>query len=494
LLVFLPLVGTNPVSARQTLAGVANGTFLVPDLGDLAASSAPTYLPSILSFNGQPLERVPATYFAWFVLPLLPWLQWSALRGRIRSLVSVCAVAGVYLLATLGPSNLWLFRWPVRLIEYLYLAVAVLFAVALSAGPATDRVRRRAAASGAIVLVGAYLAWAVRPAGLNTIHLAGFLLVAVLVTLAVGAGLRRGTAALGAVVVAGTALVATLQTVVFPQFPAPSGDVPPYVISEAAAGASEYRGTVLQLAALPGVTTEDVRSGRILFGNLPRGVGIDAINNYSGIGFLEFGTELCMDYRGATCPEAFDRLWQPTGDSVPVPLVDALRVSTLVLQRTLLPEVVDQTPPEGWRVAERTPVRAVWVREHPIENEGRVSWTSPGVELEGDDSAPQRETVRYRAEAPGRILFARLDWPGYEATVDGEAVDVVNGPAGLVVAKVPAGEGTLVLTHRQPGLRLGAAAAAAAAMVVLAQTVLWLVQSRRSRTRARDVREGTPQG
>ena len=56
LLVFLPLLGTSDVSARQQLANIANDTFLVPDLGDLAASSSPTYLPSITNWNGAVLE------------------------------------------------------------------------------------------------------------------------------------------------------------------------------------------------------------------------------------------------------------------------------------------------------------------------------------------------------------------------------------------------------------------------------------------------------
>jgi hypothetical protein len=473
LLVFLPLLGTSPVSARQTLAGIANDTFLVPDAGDLVSSSSPTYLPAMLNWNGALLERVPSTYFAWFVLPLLPWLRPSALLRARRSLVSLLLVGGFYLLATLGPSNLWLFRWPVRLIEYLYLAVGVLFAVALSAGLATDRVRLRAAGSGLVVLVGAYLAWAVKPAGMNTIHLVGFLLVAVLVALAVGAGLRRGLAALGVVVVAGTAAVVGLQTSVLPQPAASAENYPPSELARIEAVTADYRGTVLQLAGLGGVTTEQMREGQILFGNLPRAAGLRSIGSYSGIGFLEFGTELCMDYRGATCPEAYDRLWAATGPGVPVPLIDALQVSTLVIQRSLLPEVAESTPPEGWSVLDSDDVRTVWIRDDPVGGDGRVSWTSPGVDVLEDRAAPQRETVRYRADAPGRVLFSRLAWPGYEATVGGADVEVRDGPAGLLVVEVPEGEGELVLTHTPPGLRLGIAAAIGAAVLVLAQTAWW---------------------
>jgi hypothetical protein len=342
-------------------------------------------------------------------------------------------------------------------------------------------------ASGAIVVLGGYLAWAVQP-GLYRVHAAGVVGVGVLVALAVLAAHRRGRAAFGAVVVAGTAGVLTLQTGVFP--PLPDGvtpHYPAYDLSDMAQGTAGYEGTVLQLAAISGVTSDQMRAGELLFGNLPRATGIESIGSYSGIGFLEFNDELCIDYRGATCPEAFDRLWDATGDGVRAPLIDALRVSTLVIQRSLLPEAARETPPQGWRVLDSTPVRTVWVREQPLEGDGRVSWVSPEVEVLADASSPRRETVRYRSDGPGRMLFARLAWPGYTATVDGRPVDVEDGPAGLVAVDLPGGDGTLELRHTTPGLGLGLIAAAAAGAAVVLQSGLWLWQRRRSQAR-----RGTP--
>jgi hypothetical protein len=479
LLVFLPLLGTSEVTSRQQLAEIANDTFLVPDLGDLAAASSPTYLPSIANWNGALLETLPSTYFCWFLLPLAPWLRWHTLRPLARSAPSVFVVGVTYLAATLGPSNLWLFRWPIRLIEYLYLALAVLVAVVLSAGLATDRPRRRATASAVLAVGGAYLAWAVQPAEYNRIHLAGLLLVGVLITGALLAYRLRGSPAFGAVLVVGTACVVALQTSVFPQ-PAPQR-APAYDVARIEAGTAGYEGTVLQLASLSGVTSEQMRSGEIMFGNLPRAAGLDTISSYTGMGFLEFATALCMDYRSATCPEAFDRLWQPAGRGVPAPLVDVLRVSTLVLQNSLLPEVVRQAPPPGWSVADRTAARIVWTRDEPLPDRGRVSWTSPGVEVVTADAAAQREVVDYRATAPGRVVFARLAWPGYTASVDGRPVELTPGPVGLVAVDVPAGAHTLVLEFTSPGLRVGLAAVTLATLVVLLQAVILGVGGRRRR-------------
>ncbi len=486
LLVFFPLVGALGVTWRQQWAEIVNNNFLVPHLGDLAAGSSPTYLPSISSWIVSPLQPMPSTYFAWFVVPLLPWLRWRSLHDRWRPLTSLFVVAGVYLAATVGPSNLWLFRWPLRLVEYFYLAAGVLFAVVLSAGLAADQVRRRGIATGAIVLVGTYLAWAAEPQNDNQIHLAGLALIAVLLTASLVAYFRRGLPALGIVIVTGTACVVALQTTVFPHF---SGADKPvyggYDLARLKATTKDYRGTVLQLASLTGVTTEQKLSGEIMFGNVPMAAGLASVGSYTGLGgFAEFGEALCMDYRGVTCPEAFDRLWQ-VADGTDAPLVDVLRVSTLVLQRSLLPDVVDRTPPPGWHVAANNGVRTVWLRDRPFSADGRVSWSSHGVQVLADSAQRQREIVRYRSfGGAGRVLFARLDWPGYTATVDGKPVEVLNGPAGLVAVDVLAGEHALVLAFETPGQQLGFLVFGAAAVIVTMQALIWTVFRRRRRQRA----------
>ncbi|MGY1701643.1 hypothetical protein [Geodermatophilus sp. SYSU D00766] len=489
--VYLPLLATNEVSWRSDLAGLANDTFLVPDLGDLAAGSSPSYLPSMTYWEGV-LETRPSVYLAWFVLPLLPWLRWDRLRRRLRLLLGTVVTGSVFLVLTLGPSNLWLFRWPIRFVDYLYLSVAVLFAVALSAGLTTAAWRRRAVASAAIVGGGTYLAWAVQPSGLGGTHLTALALVAAGTALAVLAHHRRGLPALGAVLVAGTAAVVALQGGTFPYRPDGVLWRAPSDVAAMQEGAAPYRGTVLQVATMNGVTTEQMRRGELLFGNMQQLVGHETVGSYTGIGFDEFGDELCMGYRGEPCADAWDRLWQPTGEGVPVPLVDALRVSTLVVQRVLVPDVADTPPPPGWAVAEVSDARVVWVREQPLTGEGRVSWSAPGVDVVEDTARldrelvgyrSDREVVGYRADAAGEVLFARLAWPGYTATVDGRPVEVTDGPAGLVSVEVPAGEHELVLRYEAPGLRTGALAALAAGVVAVVQAVVWWATGRRRRRR-----------
>lgn len=492
-MVFFPLLGTSSVTDRQSLAAVANDTFLVPDLGDLVAGSSATYLPSISNWGGERLEAVPSTYFAWFFLPLLPWLCWGSLRRRYLGSLSLFVVGGFYLVASLAPSNVWLFRWPFRLVEYLYLAVAVAFAVALSGGVGRTQISRRIALTAAAVLFGGYLAWAVRP-DVSLVHLTGAVITAAFVAAAVAAGRRRGLPMLVAVALIGTVCVLMLQTSSFPSaaqpLPSsepeppgpPNGGTPAFLLSELREGSQPYRGTVLQLAERGSVTTEDTRTGKLLFGNVGRATGAQTVASYTGMGFDSFATELCMDYRGAVCADAFARVFAPASATVNAPLVDVMGISTLVLQRTLLPEATAGPPPPGWTVAASDSARVVWVREAPLASDaGHATWWSPSLSVETESSTPDVERVRVDGAESGTVAFSRLAWPGYTATVDGAPVPVAEGPAGLLTAEVPAGGGLLEVTYESPGLHLGRIAAALGALVVVLMSVVTAVRSRRAR-------------
>jgi hypothetical protein len=201
------------------------------------------------------------------------------------------------------------------------------------------------------------------------------------------------------------------------------------------------------------------------------------------MGFEDFADALCMGYRGQVCPEAFDRAWRPAGDTG-APLVDLLGVETLVIDNRVFPGPARQPPPPGWSLATRDRLRTVWVRDEAIGYGGRLSWVSPGVDVLSDAGTGVSEEVQVRAAEGGTLVFARLAWPGYTATLDGEPVEVREGPAGLLSVDVPAGRHVVDLTFRSPGLSTGVAAATAAALLSLVQSAIWLVARRLRRRRA----------
>jgi hypothetical protein len=185
-----------------------------------------------------------------------------------------------------------------------------------------------------------------------------------------------------------------------------------------------------------------------------------------------------MDYRGQVCPEALDRALRPAG-ATGVPLVDLLRVQTLVIDARLFPGPAAGPPPDGWSVAARDDLRTVWVRDPTVGYGGRLSWVSPSVEVLSAAGTGVREEVRFQASRAGTLIFARLAWPGHTATLDGRPVRVLDGPAGLLTVEVPAGRHHLEITFRSPGLSVGAAALAVGALVSLVQSAGWLIARRR---------------
>lgn len=477
LLVFLPLLGVQPVTVRQELAGVVNDTFMVPGLSDLAGASTPSFLPTITNWGGALIESLPSTYLAWFFLPLLPWVQWRAAWMVLRTRASVLILGSLFFIMVLGPSNLWLFRWPIRLIEYLYLAALVALAIALSRGFATTAPRRRIAASAVVVAGGAYLAAAATPTGIR-MHAASFALVAVLLLVTAFAAKRAGMIGAMSVIAVGTILVVGLQTAVYPR--GTPTVVVPSVLPQMEEEANDYEGAVLQLGEQRFATADDINSAGILFGNLPAAMDHESINRYSGISFRAFSEALCMDYKGSTCPDAYQRLWEPVDDTQG-DLVDALRVGTLVIHRASLPDVVAAGPPAGWREVESDDTRVAWIRSEQLEDDGRVSGTSAGVRADSVSSSPTSETVKVEASQPGVVTFARLAWPGYEARVDGSPVVPTASSEGLLQVPVPEGESSLELGYAAPGLVAGGVASGVAAVMAAAYSVLWFFVRRRSR-------------
>jgi hypothetical protein len=486
-LVYAPLVLSSHVTGRSSMVSGNNGMALAPHLGDLVNLSLPHYVPEI------PGVHTSAIYFCWFAVPLIPLLDWSLLRRRWRELTGCLVMACAFVLLAIGPGQLWMFRWPLRVLHYGYLALAVLLAVLLSVGLRTDGLRRRTLISGALLVSSCYLAWAANPSSeLLRRHAVVLLGLAALSALAVRTYQRLGDGWLATVLHVGTVATFVLQV---HWFVAPHSTSPyfyPTSIAEMRAQfAHRYEGEVFQIAdtSLLG----DPRPGReawrdLLDGNQYRPAGGHSINAYTGMGFKTFSDALCMSYHGSTCADAYPALWRPTGGTG-VALADLLRLDTVVVQRRMIdrPQV-----PAGWRIHMRDDRVTVLERRlpHPT-SDGRVSWASPQLRVNTDTTPDdQHETLAFTRldNRPARLIFARLSWPGYIATVGQLRVPTRAGPAGLLEVDLPpgdAGRGELRLSWSPPRMRPAAMSAAIGAAGALA---LGLVQLRQKRCRYRQTR------
>lgn len=477
-LTYLPLVLTQTVTYRSD-AKIGNNGLMVPGLGDLLNMSTPSFAAWVDAFE-HPYLTVPATYLAWFAVPLLPWLRYRAIVDALASRMAVPVYTLIGLAFSVGPSEAWMFRWPLRVVPYFALPMAVLLGIALTQGLAGDHRRRRAAGSALVILAGAWLAEAARPDLLHA-HVVSVLLVGVLTAAAVTVWLHRPAAA-GAVLLVGCVAVLVFQVAVFPRNTNLNDyRFPTSVTATSAALVPRYPGTVLEVAnngAIVHSADPDQLSSELMFGNMLQAVGVHAVNSYYGMGFKAFTDALCVEFNGSVCPDALRRAWEPPAPGAP-PLADLLRLDTVVVQNGL-PGVADVPLPVGWQVAERTAVATVLRREAALPRPGgRLSAGPPGTVVVDDVAAPRTEQVRIGGGPGGTLTFARLAWPGYTARLDGVEVPFRQGPAGLLTVDVPAGAHDLTLAWSPPGLALGVACALLGAALALGQAVVRRLRRRR---------------
>lgn len=455
-MVYLPLLLTSPVTARAA-STTGNDGFLKPSLTNLLELSTPSTQPLLVNFGtdtGLPHLTVPVVYLAWFVLPTLPFLRWRLLRDRWRDHLGLYVFGGAFTLLLLGPSQIWMFRWPLRLIDFVWFPV--LLSWALLADQGCHRSRPRVLLSVAAVALGTYLAWGERPETWRW-HLVGAAVVLVLVALTVWTRLSTRVLVLGSVAVLG------LQLSWFPGNASVLDYQFPTSVALLRHRFAKYPGTVVQLADITRDLPHRVPDGEYtdeLFGSMYSVAGVPSTTAYSGIGFTALDRPLCVSYQGSvTCPHAWDRLWQrPPG--YPVPLADLLRAGTVVVQNSLV-DTRHVRPPRGWHRApgkETSGLATVWVRDRPLPwRKGTLAHATPGVGVTADTRSGQTgERLSYTGS--GTLTFARLAWPGYTATVDGRSATVRSGPDGLLAVDLPPGGGQVELAWHPPGWRVSTVA------------------------------------
>jgi hypothetical protein len=246
-----------------------------------------------------------------------------------------------------------------------------------------------------------------------------------------------------------------------------------------------YEGVTVQVAdfmAKPDWLTPDRGWRDLMVGNMFSVAGVESVNAYSGIGYTAIDAALCLQYNGGTCPNAWSSLWQRPAGSDRV-LADLMNVQTVILERDF---VNDADTPPGWSITDRTSYVTVFSRDEPLEfPEGRVSATGSAVEVTADEVVGKTaETVRFDSGSGDdrSIVFARLAWPGYSATIGGEPIPVAAGPAGLLEITVPPDidGGELRIAFTPPGLVPGLIAFVIGLLTLVALALLRRWQLRRA--------------
>ncbi len=482
LLVFLPSMLSAPVTWRGS-AQIENDQFLTVPWSESLNASLPSTLPAFPSWWGY-VQPMPVTYIAWFLIPALAFVDWRAAREHWREFVSVGLFAIVMLLWAAGPGTIGPLRWPARVLPMIAIALLVLVCVLLGRFGTVTRWRARGVAAGVLILALWVRSFSADPHNVVR-HVVSVIVVAAAGTAVVWLARTWGSAAACAAVLAVMFPIAYWQ--VRAAQPTPMSYNMPTNRSDAARVFPDFPGTTIQLADRALVRPEDKSLdgayGSLVFGNYAKSLELDYVNGYTPTGHFYFGELLCMRWDSSVCPDAYRRLFAPE-PTTGRPLVDLMKLDRVVVQRALLPDVRAQDAPPGWRWVDLPGDRYIWVLERvdglvSSEN-GRVSATRDAAATSVSET-DTTSRVRVSAARGGQVVFARLGWPGYRATLDGRPVPITTVAKSFVAVNIPAGteSAELVLTWRPPGWKIGLTTGAAG-VLGLAVSQWWYLRTRRT--------------
>ncbi|MEU2177298.1 MULTISPECIES: hypothetical protein [Nocardia] len=482
LLTFLPSMLSAKVTWRGT-AQINNDQFLTVPWSESLNASLPSSLPAFTSWWGY-VQPLPVTYIAWFLIPALAFVDWRRAREAWRELSAIAIFAMMMLMWTAGPGSVGPLRWPARVLPMLAIGLLILVCVLLGRYGTVRDPKSRGIAAGVLILLLWVRSFSADPHDVIW-HVIAALALAALVAAAVWLGRTKGTAAACALTIVAMFPIAYFQ--VDAAQPTPMSWNLPAKRSQAKAAFPDFAGNTIQLGDRGLLQPQDKSIegayGSLVFGNYARGLELDYVNGYTPSGHFYFGELLCMRWDGSVCPDAYRRMFAPE-PTTGRPLVDLMNLDRVVLQRALFPDAPGQPAPEGWK----------WV-DYPgheryiavLERVGGLISTTNGrvtdAEKVSATSISETDTtsrVRVSSAEGGRVVFARLGWPGYRVTLDGKSLPITTVAKSFIAVDVPAGtqNAELVLTWRPPGWKIGIAAAVAG---VLGLGVLqWLhVRSRR---------------
>jgi hypothetical protein len=497
------LIGLYPLFLSFQVAGrsssISNASnFNVAPLEGLLHAADPSYAGFFYNFDGYTLQNLPSFYVAWFVLPVLVF--WRPVRGALRRppvravVVAAVTLLCVSALGALGPERVLVFRFPTRFLQYSGFFLLLCVALLLANGRFTFS-RRRLVVLGGVVALQVVNSLQEDPGALR--RTIGLNAVVALLSLVLVAGYvpRPATDRLvrltrmvprrapGAIVAVGTVAVMAALAYVHPAARGVDWGFPNDLRTVEALSQRDYTlwfgagppltasGEVPSPAAAAGYYREYHPSSMGLM------VGDRSVNGYSPLGDRYLQAHVPLDDQGNfgnTGAEKFTAIDPSTG----LTWLELLRVDQIVADLGPRDDQVKGLLDDTWQRVSQGRYTATY-RRASYDLPGLVSYAAPGVTVGTQEPCRLQNShecvdVSVTGRQPGRVVFARLWFPGYSATVGGKPVDVVRHDGGLVEVDLPPGtHGTLVVSYRSPGfLPLAALAVAVLVGLAIAQFVV----------------------
>ena len=496
LVTFLPGYLTSSVTWRVIGTAVNTNLFTAPWPESLNAAM-PVALPAIQGFSGSQVQKVPVSYIAWFILPVLAFVDWGRARRLIRELAGPLMLLLVMLVVTDGPSQLGPIRWPARMLPLMAVAVLVVIGVLVSRVVSLSRWRQKTLVAVALVLISVLRSASAFPHGIVEFALWGLTLL-VVAAFVVALGRWFGLVPAAGAVLVGILAVLWVQVGQFPSNLGVSQWHMPVSRSEAKAHFPNYQGVTLQLGQRAPVKTlaqAEATWHSLVIGNYARTLGLDYVNSYTAVGHQRFSSLLCMRWEGGTCKKAEGYLFadDPTTGRT---YADLMGLDRVILTKYTFPTAPALGAPVGWHFVNH-PDPLAWVLERNTPRPaqpGRVVASRGVVVTHAAPSSDTTESMTVSSDSGGSVVFSRLMWPGYTATLDGRPLPVDSVRGVFVTVRLPAGThpSRLVLSFRPPGMTLGLVLAAMGVALLITLMTFEVIFGRRRRDRDRTGDLGNP--
>jgi hypothetical protein len=506
------LVSFEFASRSSSISNESN--FNVAPLEGLLHAADPSYWGWFVNFDGYRLQDLPHFYVAWFLLPvLLFWRPAPTWPAPVRALgIATFGLLLVTALGTLGPERVLVFRFPTRFLQFSGFFLLLGAALLVAHGRFTFSRRRLWLLGGGLLLL-VVNSLQSDPDGPARILGLGAL-VAVLCLAAVGprvarpsagrlrlvtpAGPGRGT---GTVVAVGTVVVLTVLAWLHPMargfdwgFPNDLSTLEPLTQQDYTLWYGSYP-PLENPGELPS-PANDVAGYYDEYRPSSTGLltGDRQINGYSPLAHRFLREHVPIDDQGNfgdTGAERFTAVDPETG----LTWLELLRVNQVVATLGPRDALLQGTLDASWRRSGDGRFTATY-RRAPYDQPGLVSYAAPGVKVGAQEPCRFRHSrecvdVSVTGDDAGRVVFARLWFPGYSATLDGKPLDVVRHDGTLVAVDLPpSADGELVISYRSPGF-VPLAALAVAVVVGLAVTQLVLRRRRPAAESAGEPLTGT---
>ena len=469
----LPVLAMSQVAIRN--GGLNNAGQLAVDLYGVLAPSSPFHTGHILSFDGPARLAAPIYFAGWFLLPLLPLIDWRKFGRPSPTLIALIAMVLVFVVATQGPEQIFSIRYPIWNLAPLHLVVLAAFALVASKAGFAEASRLRI--WGVIGI--AYFGWLASLQVQPEMRLQAFAAALAICTLAAfGGALRRrwrnGYAAVGIVGVvifaAATHLAIRTNLNQLDRRP-PTAASALSDLNAIPVSAGVFLGNIDEAQTWRAREIETAAMALAHGGSNPFG--------YSPVGHQAFSKLFRLQLWGTPLDDGVTRLFAPSGYGAAT-LADLLRVDKVVVPRVGdRPALIAAQAGAGWRVASERPYTVTLQRAAPAaRGPGSVAWTSPGlVAAPVGAGTAESETLKITTR-PGhadRLVFDRLAVPGYSLAYRGRPLPLNLTATPLMTVTLPDGPdlGDLTIRYAPPGAGLGLVCALLALVALVVGWVRW---------------------